>query len=296
MYNNNFTMETHVNGLLSISNSMPEQKSKEWIDMKLKMIGASEIGSILGINPYQTYEQLLHNKRLQYHKGIRTFQGNEATLWGEKYEPIAQLMYEYLNNCQLIELNFIPDTKVHQVGGLEFLGISPDGLVIHRDKDGKIVDLNLVEIKCPFRRPVKPNYIPAYYKPQMYAQMYVTEVYKCDFLDVKLSETDSIDLLNFQADEDLCGAIFHNPKNGEQKDRSELRVWDYFYPTEDIIKLWKKEITIYDLVSKHLENYNDVSYFCIERYSIVRKEFDPIKFESIYDKLIECYNDIIKII
>ena len=66
------------------------QRSPEWFEMRKSRITGSIVDTILGTNPYASYEQLVAEKA-----GMPCeFKGNAATQHGTLYEPDAILLYE----------------------------------------------------------------------------------------------------------------------------------------------------------------------------------------------------------
>ena len=100
--------------LIEINKNLPAQRSQEWFKMRENKITASNIGSCLkrnfsicnnyikefGLegefeksentycNPYSCEKHFILQK-----KGYIKFTGNSATLWGQKYEPVATRFY-----------------------------------------------------------------------------------------------------------------------------------------------------------------------------------------------------------
>ena len=80
------------------------QKSQEWLDLRKCMLTASDAASAIGVNKYETPQQLLLKK---CGKGP-VFEGNEATRHGEKYEDEARILYEKRHNEVVHELGLCP--------------------------------------------------------------------------------------------------------------------------------------------------------------------------------------------
>ena len=73
-----------------------KQRTKEWYDIRLKILTASDIASILDCNIYQTCNELLLKKI--YEKVFN----NNSTDWGNKFEPIALEIYKNMTNESVI--------------------------------------------------------------------------------------------------------------------------------------------------------------------------------------------------
>jgi len=144
----------------------PQQKSKEWYEMRNTMLTASDWGTILHENHYCSPNQVLLKKC-----GDDAFYTNTAMQWGNKYESVAVQVYEYRNNVEILEFGCLKHPFI------SFLGASPDGIT----KDGI-----MLEIKCPTSR--KIGEIPSYYWCQVQGQLEVCELDRCDFLECLIKE------------------------------------------------------------------------------------------------------------
>ena len=165
-------LTNNVNELLKVP--QPEQRSKEWYETRERMITASDWAGAIGKNPYASRNKTLLRK-LGY-EGEK-FTGNSATRWGQKYEPVATMIYEEREKIQIIEFGCIPHPNIH------FLGASPDGI----SKDGI-----MLKLKCPPKRKIT-GIPPIYYWIQVQGQLEVCDLERCDFLECKLMEYENDD-------------------------------------------------------------------------------------------------------
>ena len=146
----------------------PAQRSKEWYDMRNGMITASDWGTILGQNKYESRDSVLRKKI-----GMGTpFTGNIYTQWGQKYEAVAVQIYERRNGTHVQEFGLIQHPEY------SFLGASPDGIT---------ADGVMLEIKCPPKREIN-GIIPSGYYCQIQAQLEVCKLDRCDFLECRIEE------------------------------------------------------------------------------------------------------------
>jgi len=145
----------------------PEQKSKEWYEMRGGMLTASDWGTVLGENHYSNSNEVLKKKC-----GDDNFITNAAMQWGNKYEAVAVLIYEYRNKVTILEFGCL------QHPFILFLGASPDGIT----PDGI-----MLEIKCPTSRKIT-GIPPPYYWCQVQGQLEVCELDRCDFLECSIKE------------------------------------------------------------------------------------------------------------
>ena len=98
---------------------MPEQRSKEWYELRKGMLTASSLACALGDDHFKSRDQLILEK--VENKEI-PFVPNPITEWGVKYEEIATKFYESLNSVEIIEFGLIPHPN------FTIFGASPDGI------------------------------------------------------------------------------------------------------------------------------------------------------------------------
>lgn len=171
------------------------QRTQAWYDMRKNKITASSAASLLikndaicrpyiettnpgdkfkvdgkCANPYSSKNEFVLEK-CGYSQG---FKGNVATLWGQKYEPVAARFYEKLKQTKIHEFGLIAHDTI------PFLAASPDGIT----DDGI-----MVEIKCPYVRQVDVG-IPFVYWVQVQIQLEVCDLEYCDYIENKFIEYD----------------------------------------------------------------------------------------------------------
>jgi putative phage-type endonuclease len=130
-----------------------EQGSKQWLEYRQGRLTGSNIGAAVGHNPFCSHQELL--KRLLWD----TFQGNDATAYGQKFEATAAKIYA---NYRARD---IPGFQLTHAGlfvskHMPWFGYSPDGLLSELQTPG------LLEIKCPFSKKFYRE-IPKYYYDQI---------------------------------------------------------------------------------------------------------------------------------
>lgn len=179
--------------LLEINKTLPAQRTPEWHKFREDKLSASIWGTILNYIGSQN-ELLL--QRLGYEPA--QFKGNEFTVWGTMFEPVATSIYEKRENKVIIEFGCLghPDHK--------FLAASPDGIA----DDGI-----MLEIKCPPKREIIP--IPTnYYWAQMQGQLEVCDLERCDFLECKFLEYDEEEEYLSDIDEENNCTFSNNMESG----------------------------------------------------------------------------------
>lgn len=145
-----------------------EQRSEEWFKARVGVITGSRVGSILGVNPYQSADDVLRDMVREYFGAEKEFKGNVATNHGEKMEPVALAFYEKHSG------NKVEQTGIVFHEEYSWLGASPDGLI---GIDGGL------EIKCPYwaKQPYSVHEKPSYYA-QCQHVMAVCDLAWMDFL------------------------------------------------------------------------------------------------------------------
>jgi putative phage-type endonuclease len=150
-----------------------EQRTAEWFATRSNRITASECTKAFSTATFSQRKELIESKL------ISKPQGNSqpyACIWGTHFEPIAKQIYQEekgITTIQDLACVIHPD---HQ-----FLGASPDGLIL----DGELKGY-LLELKCPISRSFEEgSEIPNEYYHQMQMQMECTRLDKCVYLETK---------------------------------------------------------------------------------------------------------------
>lgn len=155
-----------------------EQRSEEWFKARVGVVTGSRVGSILGVNPYQSTDDVLRDMVRERFGAEKEFKGNVATNHGERMEPVALAFYERTSGNRVEQTGLVKHDK-H-----DWLGASPDGLI---GIDGGL------EIKCPYW--AKALY-SVHEKPSYYAQcQHVMEVCGLEWMDFLCYISDDLYLL-----------------------------------------------------------------------------------------------------
>ena len=149
-----------------------DQGSPHWFKSRIGLVTGSNVGAILGCDPFREPDDVMRQMVRSYHGAESEFTGNVATEYGTFHEAGARIDYQLwsgriVDSCGFFILDSSP----------QWLGASPDGLI---DDDG------LIEIKCPYRmrdgngvfKTLKEQ--PHYYA-QIQIQLFVTNRKWCDF-------------------------------------------------------------------------------------------------------------------
>ena len=148
---------------------MEQQRTEAWFEKRKGKVTGSNVGAILGFDPFRSKNDVLRAMVRAFHKADSEFTGNIATEYGTKFESFALADLELEIGKDIIETGF----HVHEN---EWLGASPDGL---------INDDAVVEIKCPFGKrnsnDFKPLHLQPHYHAQMQIEMHCTGRKECYF-------------------------------------------------------------------------------------------------------------------
>ena len=132
------------------------QRSSAWVKARKHTIGASEMAVLTRASPFDTPASLVRKKLHPI-----DLSQNVACAWGRLFELFARKYIEWKHNTNVfghtISLNL---AKSHPLYGK--VTCSPDGYFQALDKS-----LILLEIKCPFKRKIATNKIPAVYRDQV---------------------------------------------------------------------------------------------------------------------------------
>jgi putative phage-type endonuclease len=203
----------------------PVQRTPEWYQFRWNLITASNAWK--AFESQSTINQLIYEKcqplkDLPNDEDVKKMINTNTSLhWGQKYEPLSVMLYEYIYNSKVEDFGCI------QHPFYKFIGASPDGIII-KSETGRYG--RMLEIKNIVNRVI--NGIPKKeYWVQMQLQMEVCDLDDCDFLETKFIEY--TDYQSYKNDSSL--AIF----NGEEfnsysttKDGSYKGIITHFYTSE----------------------------------------------------------------
>lgn len=159
-----------------IETPLIEQRTAEWFTLRKTKITGSMVDTLTGSNPFQTYDQVVCEKA-----GMPVeFTGNEYTAHGVLYEPKAIKLYEERTGRVVVELGLTPHATI------DILAHSPDGISLKPKfaQDGAEYPV-LLEVKCPYRREIKPGYVPKYYMGQLQLGMFIFDLKETHFVQYR---------------------------------------------------------------------------------------------------------------
>ena len=175
----NYTkIDKQLNTLINIV--QPEQRTDEWYIFRNSTLTASNIYKIFVSEYSQTQLILEKCEPLNINK-FKVTNTNSPMHWGQKYEPVSILYYEYIYKTTVTEFGCIPH-RDHS-----FIAASPDGIVC--DPTSNLYG-RMLEIKNVVSREITG--IPKMeYWIQMQLQMEVCNLNECDFLETKFLQYDT---------------------------------------------------------------------------------------------------------
>lgn len=239
--------------------SQPAQRTPEWYDFRRNLITAS--------NAYKIFESECQRNSLICEKCIETpieplsqfVNINSPLHWGQKYEPISQMLYETLFNTTIKEFGCIR----HQY--YSFLGASPDGICI--DELSPYYGY-MLEIKNPISRDIT-GVAKKEYWIQCQLQMEVCDLNNCHFLETKFKEFKNEEEYNNSTNK-WKGFMLYFSKDGKP--------YYYYKP------LHLNDNEIEDWINTQIENNCDKTfikyiYWYLDNYSciLIKRNYDWFK-------------------
>lgn len=188
----------------------PEQRTDEWYHFRYNLITASNAWKIF--DTPAALNQIIYEKckPLDTTK-YQSVNINSAMHWGQKYEPLSVMWYEFKYGTRIEDFGCIPHPNI------KCLGASPDGINVDNTSEryGR-----MLEIKNPVSR--KLTGIPKKdYWIQMQLQMATCNLPTCDFLETVFTEYETKDDFDNDGsftksnDNKLKGIIMSFLKNGK---------------------------------------------------------------------------------
>ena len=274
------TMNIRRNQLKQLKKlKLPEQRSKEWYEMRKNKLTASSLGSAIGHCHFQSRDELILSKIEE-----KPFEPNPITEWGVKYEDVAIMFYEELYNVKILDFGCIPHPK------FDAFGASPDGICDDTGNDDYIA--RMVEIKCPPKRKFTKT-VPAHYSMQVQGQLEVCDLDECDFLQVKVIEYDNYEEYckdTFMIDGILqAGRTCLNYPKGVVVTYKEGDKLSYKYSglnqTNQELLDWIENQT--------KENFHEIKWWKIERFECTLVKRDREWWMNSIDKILQFYKDLL---
>jgi putative phage-type endonuclease len=319
-----------INNQLNILRSKPQpvQRTKEWYEMRQNLITASNAykafenqtiknqlifekcqltqkqlfeNNILDKDEHQNSEIKLIELNNSANADVQMVNVNSTLHWGQKYEPLSVMYYEYLYNTKIEDFGCIQHDKY------KFLGASPDGINIdlNSKRYGRMLEIKNIVNRDIDGIPKKEYWI------QMQLQMEVCDLDECDFLETRFTEyNDYNDFINDTTSdiyEDEEGNQFKNITLSKEEKRKGIIV--YFHTKEgkpyyeykpldiihpDDIRLWEEKAI--DLYQGEQYNYVFVKfiYWKLDEYSCVLVQRNRQWFQDNIHEMEELWSIVLK--
>lgn len=104
----------HLPNCVVVSTVSQQEDEKEWLSVRTKGIGGSDIGAICGVSPFTSARQIYFNKTGQYQEALKPgAAAQERMKWGHLLEPIVAAEYASRTGQKLIELDATLAHKDH---------------------------------------------------------------------------------------------------------------------------------------------------------------------------------------
>lgn len=268
----------------------PDQRTDEWYTFRHGLITASNAWKCLGSQSqknsiiFEKCKPLVLNNDVEKPEtpNVDTYVNTQTTLhFGQKYEPLSVMYYEFTYNTTVGEFGCIPHSKY------SFLGASPDGINI--DEDSCFFG-RMLEIKNICNREITGNPKLEYFV-QTQLQMETCDLNKCDFLETRFIEYQSEEEFSkdgtFQLTEDgkYKGIIMHFKGDGKP-------IYEYspFNCTKEAYDVWENEMFKKHDGREWMENL----YWKLDEVSCVLIVRNKKWFNSIIGEIQEVWNTILK--
>jgi putative phage-type endonuclease len=273
-------IEEKINIIYKKNKEQPEQRTKEWFEQRHNLLSASSLWKALDKENYKN--ALVYEKC----KPIDTEKFNNVNInsplhWGQKYEPVSQMYYEYKYDAKIDEFGCISHSKY------KFLGASPDGINIKKNSEryGRMLEIKNIVNREITGKPKKEYWI------QTQLQMECCDLEECDFLECRFKEY--VNEEEFRLD-----GSFEKTKNNKCKGiivqfyHNNKPYYEYapFQCSEEEFNIW------YENIIKLHEGKSWVSniYWYLDEVSCVLIERNKLWFNCIIKELEDLWNTIEK--
>ena len=267
---------------------LPDQRTKEWFDLRKNVLTASSLASALGQCHFKSRDQLICDKSSEIEA---PYTSNPITEWGVKYEEIATKFYELINNVKVLEFGLIPHPE------FKIFGASPDGICSNDSPDEFIG--RMLEIKVPPKRKFTKT-VPPSYGYQMQGQMECCNLEECDFLQVKIEEYDNEE--EYINDEYIYNGVLKDGYNCENLpkgctltyQKSNSLSYSYLYPelclTHEGYVKWI-ETTKEQIISEG-HAFIEAKWWKITRYECTLVKRDRVWWANSMEKIYDFWEEV----
>ena len=181
--------ETSVTANTENTKVLGYDNEDDWHELRAKRIGGSDIGAIIGVNPYKSIVDVYVDKT----EG-NNFKGNELTHWGHMLE--GTILKEFSNKHKELIVYEVPYSVVN-----DFLIANLDGAL----KDKETGDYGVLEIKTTSlwnKKDWEDDVIPQYYYAQVQHYLMLTG-YKFAYVAVLIGGNEYKEFKVERSEEDI---------------------------------------------------------------------------------------------
>jgi len=174
------TIKHQLDIIEQINDTLPEQRTTPWYEMRYNLLSASDIWKALDSQSNQNALILKKCEPLNTEK-YDYVNVNSPFHWGQRYEPVSQLYYEYEYDAEIKEYGCIPHQDKERC---YFLGASPDGINVkyNNERYGRMLEIKNIYNREITGIPKKEYWI------QTQLQMECCDLNECDFLECRFLE------------------------------------------------------------------------------------------------------------
>jgi len=195
--NTHFVSTVEKNELMNKINELklryqPEQKTQDWYEFRYNLMTASNLYKALGSESQRNsliYEKCKPFSQKQEQTNYYT---PNARQWGNIYEPISIMLYEYFYSTKVEDFGCIQHMKY------KCIGASPDGINsdINSQRFGRMIEVKNIVNREITRIPKEEYWV------QMQIQMETCDLNECDFIETRFKEYENKeDFYSFLTDE-----------------------------------------------------------------------------------------------
>ena len=270
-------IEKRIERLRKINETAPKQRTPEWFEIRNNCISASSLWKVL--HTPSTKNQIIYEKCVGS-KPIKINSMNSPLHWGQKYEPMAQMIYEHMYNTTIEEYGCIPHPKY------SFLGASPDGLNVNKNsaRYGRLLEIKCVKSRELTGSPKKEYWI------QMQSQMECCDIDICDFLECRFLEYETKD--EFEKDGTFTRTASNQFKGLMLCFLNDDNIPFYIYKPLDLDKE-ESQKWIENILENTNSTYVHTYYWYLQEYSCVSVKRNQEWFSQILPNIQETWETIL---
>ena len=260
-------LKTYRKKLLELKNiPLIKQRTDEWFELRKNRLTASDLYDAISKTNIP-----LAKKKAGIIIDNTNFNIIPPLKWGTMFEPMATRCYsQKKNNIEINEFGLIADKN------LEHFGASPDG----------ISELGImIEIKCPYTRQIKENFIPPKYYLQIQGQLAVCGLEECDYIECNFKnlKTEEEYLIELNSDIKLEHGIIAEFKIKNSNDFYYIYSDDNLTPNECISNINFKLNEKMQLDKTLL--FTKLTYWKLDQINIQKVYFNEKEWKDIVPKI-----------